>query len=149
MTAIDIVHTLRHGGLRVRTAIWLLPNTKLPHLPDEAARLGIGLADVRQPILNTIAPGQRFLSLGVREIIAALDDLCQDNQANDCLLVANHDLLVARLSCSERVDLWDILYRGFPYRSRALLLAMPQSAEVLLPAAHLLNQWRKEGRIEP
>ena len=149
MTASDVVHTLRHGGLRVRTALWLLPAADLARLPDSAARLGIDLADVRRPLLGSIAPDQRFLRLGVRELIDALDLLCQDDGASDCLLVANCDLIVAKLNYSERKELWETLYRAFPHRPRAVLLAMPRGATVLLPTEQQLDQWSTEGRLVP
>lgn len=147
MTTIDVIETLRHGGLRVRTGLWLLPATELARLPDHAARLGLVLADIRQPLLHHVTPDQRFLRLGVREFIEALDAVCLDDQAGDCLLVANSDLIVARLNYDERQELWETLYRGFPYRPRAVLLAMPRDAAALLPIAQQLEGWRKEGRL--
>jgi hypothetical protein len=149
MTMNEVIQTLRHGGLRVRTALWLLPADQLTRLPDSAARLGIHLIDVRQPLLNAVAPDQRFLRLGLREFIGALDTLCNNNEASDCLLVANSDLIIAKLNHNERQELWETLYRGFPHRSRALLLAMPYGAATLLPTEQQLDQWRKEGRLVP
>ncbi len=147
MTVNDVIQTLRFGGLRVRTALWLLPAVALKQLPDKAARLGIDLADVRQPLLDSFAPEQRFVRLGTRECVTALNTLCQRDQATDCILVANCDLLIARLNTDERKDLWEILYRGFPHRSRALLLAMPQDAAALLPSEQQLAYWTKEKRL--
>lgn len=148
MTTNDVIHTLRDGGLRVRTALWLLPPEQLANLPDSAARLNIHLVDARQPLLDAIAPDQRFLRLTVREFIESLDALCQTPQTSDCLLVANCDLLIARLNFQERREAWDTLFRGFPYRPRALLIAMPDSAD-LLPGEQELTYWRNEGRLVP
>ena len=147
MTTIDVIETLRHGSLRVRTGLWLLPAAELARLPDYAARLGLDLADIRQPLLRHVTLDQRFLRLGVREFIEALDAVCLNEQASDCLLVANSDLIVARLNYDERKELWETLYRGFPYRPRAVLLAMPRAAAALLPVAQQLEGWRKEGRL--
>ena len=149
MTTNDVIHTLRHGGLRVRTALWLLPPEQLASLPDSAARLGIHLADVRQPLLNAVAPDQRFLHLTVREFLEALDALCQNPQTSDCLLVVNCDLIIARLNFQERREAWDTLYRGLPHRSHALLVAMPDNADLLLPSEQELTYWRNEGRLVP
>lgn len=145
MTVNDLIQSLRYSGLRVRTALWLLPAADLSHLPDKAARLGVDLADVRQPLLKNVAPQQRFLGLGVRECVEALDTLCQDIQATDCIVVANFDLLVARLSYQGRKELWQMVFNGFPYRPRALLLAMPSGAAALLPDE--LESWRKDKRL--
>ena len=145
----EVIQTLRYGGLRVRTALWLLPLDQLTRLPDSAARLGIHLVDVRQPLLDTIAPDQRFLSLRLREFVNALDTLCKDSQASDCLLVTNCDLIIAKLTYRERKDLWETLHSGFPNRSRALLIVMPDSAAALLPTQEQLNLWEKEGRLVP
>ena len=111
--------------------------------------MSIDLVDIRQPLLNAIAPDQRFLHLGIREFIETLDVLCHDNQASDCLLVANCDLIIAKLNDNERKELWETLYRGFPHRPRAVLLAMPHSATALQPTEEQLEHWRKEGRLVP
>ncbi len=145
MTVNDVIQTLRFSGMRVRTALWLLPIADLFQLTDTAARLGLSLVDTRQPILDNVVPGQRFLGLGVHECVQALDALCQREQATDCVLVANFDLLVARLPYENRQDLWATLYDGFPHRSRALLLTMPRDAAALLP--HELENWRKDKRL--
>ena len=145
----DVIHTLRYGGLRVRTALWLLPPEQLTSLPDSAARLGIHLVDARRPLLNATAPDQRFLRLTVREFIEALDALCQTPHTSDCLLVTNCDLIIARLNFQERREAWATLYQGFPHRSRALLIAMPDSADLLLPGKQELTYWRREGRLVP
>lgn len=149
MTMNEVVQTLRYGGLRVRTALWLLPPDHLTHLSDSAARLGIHLVDIRQPLLNTVVPSQRFLRLGLREFVEALDALCNNNKASDCLLVENCDLIIAKLTNHERKDLWETLYSGFPHRPRALLLPIPASATALLPTEQQLDQWKKEGRLVP
>lgn len=145
----EVIQTLRYGGLRVRTALWLVPSDQLARLPDSAARLGIHLVDVRQPILNRVTADQRFIHLGVREFIDALDTLCKNSQFTDCLLVANSDLIIAKLKHKERRDLWATLYNGFPHRSRALLIAMPASATMLLPTEEQLEKWRQDGRLVP
>lgn len=149
MTTSELIETLRHGGLRVRTGLWLLPAGQLNTLPDKAARLGIDLSDARQPLLDSVAPDQRFLRLDVATIIEVLDSLCDNNQLSDCLLVTNFDLLLAKLPYSQRKEVWEILYRGYPYRPRAIILAMPEGATALLPGVQQLEQWRKEGRLVP
>jgi hypothetical protein len=144
---IETIHTLRHSHLRVRTALWLLSAINAGHLAESAARVGIDLVDARSPLLTRLGPNQRFLRLGVTQCIEALDALCKDEQTADCLLVANYDLLVAGLTYNERKDLWDMLYRGFPYRPRALLLAMPATATDLLPTESQLEHWKNHGRL--
>jgi non-ribosomal peptide synthetase component F len=148
-TTNEIIHTLRHGGLVMRTALWLLPSEQLTSLPDSAARLGIHLLDARQPLLDSIASDQRFLRLTVRDFIESLDTLCKTPQASDCLLVANCDLILARLNFRERREAWTTLHRGYPHRSRSLLIVMPNSADMLLPSEQELMYWRQEGRLVP
>lgn len=148
-TTNEVIHTLRYGGLVMRTALWLLPPEQLTSLPDSAARLGIHLVDARQPLLGLIAPEQRFLHLAVREFINALDALCQEPHTSDCLLVANCDLIIARLNFQERREAWTTLRLGYPHRPRSLLIVMPNSADLLLPGEQELAYWRQEGRLVP
>lgn len=147
MTVNEAIETLRYGGLRVRTALWLLPIQELTNPADKAARLGISWADARQPILNTIVPEQHFLQLGLKELLEALDSLCSDHKATDCLLIANWDLLVAKLGSNDRKEMWEILYSRFPHRPRSLILIIPEDAYDLLPSERQLAAWEKEGRL--
>lgn len=149
MTAIEVIERLRRGGVRVRTGLWLLPPADLGRLADQAARLGIDLADARWPLLDKVAPNQRFLGLNEQEVVEALDELCRQSQGSDCLLVANFDLLMAGLSYVDRQEVWEALYKGFPHRPRSLLLAMPAGAVELLPTEQQLDYWRQEGRLAP
>lgn len=146
-TPTEVIEALRHPGLRVRTGLWLLPPERLAELPDLAARAGISYADIRQPLLEDIAPDQRFLRLDVSEFILALDSLCRSSLASDCLLVGSADLLIAKLGYHEREELWETLFRGYPYRERGLLLAIPAGAGALLPADQQLEDWRAEWRL--
>lgn len=149
MTTNEVIERLRYGGLRVRTALWLLSVAQLGQLSDQAARLVIHLVDVRQPLLSTLAPDQRFLRLSAKEFITALDTLCHNDQLGDCLLVTNCDLILAGLSSQERKGAWETLYREFVHRPRALLIPMPRDAAPLLPTELQLDNWRKEGRLVP
>lgn len=146
-TAIDVIETLNSNKLRIRTALWLLPAGELPNLADKAARLGISLADARQPILNALLPEQHFLHLNPNELVDALDSLCSGNSLTNCLLIANWDLLIAKLSPTDRKEMWDILYQRLPHRPRALLFAMPKEADELLPRPGQLQKWKQDGRL--
>lgn len=145
-TPTDLIQQLRHSGWRVRTALYLLPAADMRRLPEWAARLNIGYADARTPLLATIAPTQRYLHLTEVQLIHALDALCQEPTAKDCLLVGNMDLLLAKLGGQERERVWQTLFQAFPHRPRALLLAMPQSAPTLPPEPQL-SYWAAEGRL--
>lgn len=146
-TTIEVIETLNSNQLRVRTALWLLPISQLADLADKAARLGISLADARQPILDTLRPEQRFLPIGPTELVEALESLCAGHSPTNCLLIANWDLLIAKLSPADRKEMWDILYQGFPHRRRALLFVMPKEAEGLLPRPDHLQKWAQDGRL--
>jgi hypothetical protein len=146
-TATEVINMLRHPGLRVRTGLWLLPPDQLEDLPDRAARLGIGYADLREPVLAAVLPEQRFLRFDVPDFIEALDSLCRGDHASGCLLVANGDLLAAKLGYNERRELWDTLYSGYPYRQRAVIMALPARATALLPGEQQLDLWRRDGRL--
>jgi hypothetical protein len=146
MIPTELITQLRHSRWRFRTALCLLPPPQLPRTAEFAARWGIGHADIRTPILTTIAPQQRLLDLTTEQkVIQALDALCHDPQAPDCLLVANLDLLLAKLGKQAQERLWETLFNGFPHRPRALLLAMPTAAPTL-PSESLYAKWVADGR---
>lgn len=145
-TLTEVITALRGPRFRVRTALWLAPPDVVGREADAAARLGLDAADARRPILDALDPDSRFLGLDPDRIVAALDAIATGPHRTDCALVYNLDLLVARLPFQARDAFWDTLYRGFPHR-RALLLAVPRSAEALLPRDGALDLWRREGRL--
>ena len=143
----DLITLLRGYRLRVRTGLWLLPSGLFGQEPDEAARLGIDAVDLRQQLLAGLPQDTSFCGLNVACVIELLDDICRRDRGSDCLLVYNFDLLLARLRHDERSEVWQLLYDGFPHRSRALLIVMPRGANALLPANPALQAWQRDGRL--
>ena len=146
LTPSELVARLRSYRLRVRTGIWLLPLPFLAHVGDEAARLDIDLVDIRQVLLNALPKDTIYSGLDAAYLVDLLDEICRAHLGRDCILVYNFDLLLARLRHDERMDLWHQLYDSFPYRRRALLIAVPQGADALLPSS-ALGAWRQDGRL--
>jgi hypothetical protein len=122
----------------------------LPYLgkeEDEAARLGIDALDIRRPILAGLPKGARFTGLSVVSLVEILDSIARAKDGSDCVLVYNLDLAVARLRRQERLEVWQSLFNDFGYRTRALVLAMPVNAELLLPTSEKMMAWRNDGRL--
>lgn len=143
----ELVTLLRGPSLTVRTGLWLAPLTILGRERDEAARLGIDAIDVREPILAAQPQGTRFLGLNEASMVDTLDTICRLPRLSDCVLVYNLDLPLARLSARERNQFWQILFTGFPHRSRGLLLLLPQQAHHLLPPQQAEEAWRNDNRL--
>lgn len=143
----DLISLLRGYRLRVRTGLWLLPRELLGQEPDEAARLGIDAVDLRQQLLAGLPQDTSFSGLNAACMIELLDDICRRDRGSDCVLVYNFDLLLARLRHDERSEVWQLLYDGFPHRSRALLIVMPRGANALLPTNQALQAWQRDGRL--
>lgn len=143
----DLVHYLRGPVLRVRTGLWLVPQRFIGREADKTAALGLAPVDIRQPILDGLLPNQTRLRLDPASILRALDTLVDNHLHTDCGLLLNLDLLLASQTSTARDETWELLYSGFPHRSRALLLTMPVAANHLLPKPDKLDQWRRDGRL--
>ncbi len=143
----DLVALLRSPVLRVRTGLWLMPLQYLGKEEDEAARLGIDALDIRRPILAGLPPDARFTGLSVVNLVEILDSVAQARDGNDCVLVYNLDLALARLRRQERLAVWQNLFVDFGYRARALLLTMPANADHLLPTSESMMAWRNDRRL--
>lgn len=146
-TLSEIVDLLCSPKLRVRTGLWLMPPGLVGQETHEAARLGLDAADARQPILESVKEGQRFLGLNDSRVLEAVDAISRETSKSDCLLIYNLDLLVAGIGITARTRLWNQLYDSLPHRPRALLISMPQGATALLPKEDQLETWRREGRL--
>jgi len=143
----ELVIFLRRPGLRVRTGIWLMPSQLVGYEKNEAARLGIIAADLRDILLDTLPAGTNFAPLDTDRILQLLNTISYRKDLGDCVLVHNLDLLLARLTQQQRVDVWKFTFAGFAYRRCALLLGMPATASSLLPAGETLNYWTKGKRL--
>lgn len=146
-TPSELADLLQSAKLRVRTGLWLMPPPLVDQTVQEAARLGLDAADARQPILETVTEGQRFLGLDELRVLEAIDALSHQTRLTECIVVYNLDLLIARVGVEGRGPLWDLLYSGLPHRPRALLIAMPREAAPLLPRENRLDAWRQDGRL--
>ncbi len=143
----EVVAFIRSRSMRVRTGIWLMPPSYLGQERNEAARLQIDAADLRSRLLTSLPEGARFAGLTPDRVLALLDETSQHPGASDCVLVYNVDLLLARLTRTDRKIVWQRLYQSMPYRRRALLVAIPDTAEALLPSADDLAQWGRDKRL--
>lgn len=146
-TAPELVRRLRSRALRNRTGILLLPQIETQKIEDIAARLGVQCVDYRRLVLQRVPPGSLSAGICVDAERQTIDALLEDTQGRDCVLLFQFDLILARMEYAERQRLWDVLFREMSNRSRALLLAMPVSAEHLLPSPDALDDWKKDARV--
>lgn len=146
-TPAEVVALLRSPLLRVRTALWLMPMDYLGREREEAVRLRLDAADLRQVWLNTLPEGTKHIGLTPDKLLDELDRITEQPGASDCVLVYNVDLFLARLRQSERKSFWEGLFTALPHRQRGLLVVMPQRAGDLLPAPDQLTLWEREERL--
>lgn len=92
-----------------------------------AARAGCEVAFLPRLWLARLPAGARFASIGVAELLNALDEIAQSSGAFDIVLVAGLDLLLTRLDTSECARFWNDLHSRLPHRPRGLILALPHA----------------------
>jgi len=143
----DVIALLRSNKLRVRIGLWLMPMQTLGREKEMAVRLGVDASDARQPILDSLVKGQRYLGLDDSVVLSAIDHIANTNMMTDCSLVYNLDLLLARLTVAERDTFWNQLLQGLPHRPRSLLIGMPVDAQELAPQTNYLESWRRDQRL--
>lgn len=143
----EVVELLQGQSLIHRTGIWIMPTNMLGHEPDQAARLNIDAIDIRQPLIDGLPEGTRYLGLSSDKIMQILDQTCEYFRGTSCILIYNFDLLLARLRQQDRQYVWAQLYNTFPHRKHGLIVAMPEGAEQLLPQNTALKLWNSDKRL--
>lgn len=143
----ELIDRLRRHTFRTRVGIWRMPLDYVGQEADVAVRLGIEAVDVREPILQQLPEGTRFARLTDEKILEAFDNITSNICKKDCALVYNVDLLLASLTRERRQSVWQGLFDGLPRRTRALVVAIPVSAEQLLPTAQLLEALQRDERL--
>lgn len=143
----EVVDLLKGNSLIHRTGIWLIPANMLGKERDHAARLNLDAVDIRDPLLESLPEGTRFLGLSGDKVLQLLDHISNQSKGSSCLLVYNVDLLLARLRLQERDYVWSQLYNAFPHRNHALVIVMPEGADQLLPPLAPLKCWNNDKRL--
>jgi hypothetical protein len=143
----EVVELLQGQSLIHRTGIWMMSADMLGHESDYAARLNIDAIDIRQPLIESLPEGTRYLGLNSAKIMQLLDQICEHFRGTSCILIYNFDLLLARLRQQDRLYIWNQLYNTFPHRRHALIVVMPYSAEQLLPPSTTLKLWNSDKRL--
>jgi hypothetical protein len=142
-----LVSLLMSRTLRCRTGILLVPHNKLGQEANIAARSGVELVDYSQCILASLPAGTAYVDINGASEFARLNRLATKRGGADCLLIANFDLALAKLGWLERQSLWSAIFEKLSNRDKALMIAMPEEAENLLPSADNLDRWKQTGRI--
>jgi hypothetical protein len=143
----ELIDLLRRHALRTRVGLWRMPLKWVGQEPDIATRLQIEAFDIREAIKPRLPEGTRYVRLTPEKTLEALDSIANLQGRMDCVLVYNLDLLLASLKWEGRQRVWESLLDGLPYRQRALLLAVPTTADQVLPSETLLEVWRRERRL--
>ncbi len=143
----ELIVLLRRPTLRTRVGVWRMPPGHVGRELDVAARLGIEAIDVRDVILERLPAGTRFVRLTSEKVLEALDAIASSSGKTDCALIFNVDLLLAGLKRDERQEVWRGLFDGMPYRSRALVVAVPETATELLPDDRLWAALEHDSRL--
>jgi len=142
----NIIHHLRFTS-RTRVGLWRMPLNKLGHEAETAVRLGIEALDVSVYVHEKLPKGAEFVRLSEQKVLETLDDISSLNGKSDCVLLFNFDLLLAGVAEDECQRIWNYLFNGFPNRTRALLLVIPETAVRLLPTETNLEKWQLDSRL--
>lgn len=146
-----LVRLVRGPTLDCRTGVLLLPKAFLGRQASLAATLNTDAADFAALKAKTFRPGARFIGLSPDALIRDLDDLCDGRLTvskahTDCFFVYNFDLPLAGLKLLERRAVWNFLRDTFRKRAKALVFALPETADNLLPNDAERAVWQRGGR---
>jgi hypothetical protein len=147
ISILELAQTVRSRVLRVRTGLWLTPIHLMGQESGEAARLMAEAVNFQELWLAQLPKDTRFVGITGDKLLEVVDHVVQQTGGNDCALLYNFDLLLAKLTRSGRLQVWRALYGEMPHRNRALIIAMPAVAKDLLPDDDALTHWAQEKRL--
>lgn len=142
-----VVERVRGTQLDCRTGILLLSSNYLGKERSLAVQLNLDPVDYANWRLAKVLDGQRFLGLSKESLIAELDEITQLPAQTDALLLYNLDVVLSYLQFLDRPYVWNFLRDSFRKRPKALLIAMPVSADHLLPDEASRDIWHRGGRL--
>ena len=144
-SAVELVEEL--DRLRVKTGLWLLPQSSLGREVDEARRLCLEPVDIRTRLLNSLPEGTRFSGINSERILQLVDVISMETGDWAGALIYHFDILISRLGSDDRAYVWNQFRTGFPHRQRSVIVTMPAAASHLLPVETELTIWRRENRL--
>jgi hypothetical protein len=142
----DLVEQLNDPNRLVRTGVVQLPPEQIPLYRTLATQWGASVANSSEVRLARAPQGSRFLGISSDSILEDLNAIATKIHDRRTVVLANIDLLLARLNEAERVSVWRFLFTSFRRRPTGLLLLMPSEAEHLFPAAEA-RLWEEAGRL--
>jgi hypothetical protein len=142
-----LVEYLRRRTGRTHVGLWLIPLKKIGHEEEIAIHLGVEALDVGKYLHDKLPLGADFVRLSTKKVLETLDSIASSIGQYDCVLIYNMDLLLAGVSDEERHQIWQELYSRFSNRTRALLIAIPETATRLFPSESLLEKWQHDSRF--
>jgi len=144
---IEVIALICTPMFRVHTGLWLLPSEIVGHELDEAVRLRIEAIDIRQSLLDSLPQGAHYTGLTEPKLLGLIDAIAQLSGRKDCALVYNVDLLLSRISYFERRRFWQDFFIGLPHRTQGVLIAVPETADEVLPPSDDLLDWSQAHRL--
>jgi hypothetical protein len=146
VTPEELVAQLNDPNRLVRTGVVLLPPDQIPSYRTLATRWGASAIDLAEIRLEHAPAGSRYLAISADSVVADLDSIATSTFDRHTVVVANLDLLLARLDERSRSDVWTFLLFSFRRRSTGLLLLMPAEADHLFPPVEV-QRWAEAGRL--
>ena len=142
----SLIDHLRYTS-RTRVGLWRFPLAKIGHEAEFAVRFGVEGLDVSAYMRERLPIGAEFVRLSEQKVLDTLDEIASTHGKSDCVLVYNFDLLLSGVTSNERKSIWQFLFNGFPNRTRALLLVIPETADQLLPSETNIDAWQRDSRL--
>jgi len=142
----SLIYHLRFTS-RTRVGLWRFPLAKIGHEAEIAVHFVIEGLDVSAYMRERLPNGAEFVRLSEQKVLDTLDEIASTHGKRDCVLVYNLDLLLSGVTSSERKRIWQFLFNGFPNRTRALLLVIPETADQLMPSETNIDAWLEDSRI--
>lgn len=143
----EVVQRVRGTQLFCRTAILLLSSEHLSKERSLAAQLNLDPVNYAEWRLGKVSDGQRYLGLTKESLIQELDEIIELPSQTNVLLLYNLDIALSYLEFLDRRYVWNFLRDSFRRRPKALLIAMPVSADHLLPDEPSRAIWHRGGRL--
>lgn len=147
----EMVRRVRGWTLDCRTGILLIPLAMLGREAELAARFNTDAVDFVRVKEKTFRPNSRFIQLDRGAVLEDLVDLCEGRKYmglgdTDCFFIYNFDLALAYLERLERLEVWNYLRDVFRKQPKAIIFALPEGADALLPHEADRSVWKQGGR---
>jgi hypothetical protein len=146
ISAEALVELLDHSRPLVKTGILVVPAASIAELEGVALSLGVEYLDAAERWLSRLDPQASFAGISCDSLLVQIDEWASMTWHRRTLLLANIDVMMARLNEANRRRVWEFLHSNVRKRRTGLLFPLTANDDIVITRSEA-ERWERADRL--